>query len=523
MFFIGIPKGRVPLAESRGGALGRVGDSVPSSLDLSGVDVVVVADKAVKILDGFFFVVDLSTKGDRVTDVKSLFAVVVHDAAGITAAHDAADNARMRPEDVANGFADDEGIFGNFHFKTNDAAANAVVLNLFHVFKDAIVEGLAVEDLGREVDDEDDERNIEHIGELCGGFDEECRRGKGCTHRAAHKGAHCEKNHGAEKAFGHTDGDEKLSRKSAEERADGKGGDEDAARDTAGGGEEHHAHADHKHDRKERDGFFTAYDVKNDASAAVKTLCENETDDTCQKENKEDLCIIREEFAEFFHQLTEFRNGDIENADSKGNEDGKEQDVACVLKLQFFNDAQIKKNGIDVKETAECVVDSRCRQNGTGCHQNEHGREALVDLFQRENDRGEGRSRCYGECRCRAACHDVAVPCALFLGGLAAKVTDCRTDEDAGAFAAKRNTAEKADHAAEDRAEKGADPLEGKHAAQDTLTSRNTAALGFGGAPMQEIHDRGKADQSCKKKDLDQSILLCHVIDVLGDLFQMLR
>ena len=484
------------------------------------MDVIVVADETVKILDGFFFIVDLRAERDGVTDIELLFAVVVHDAVGITATDDAADNARMRPEDIANRLADDERVFGDLHLEADDASADAVVLHFFHVLEHAIVERLAVEELGSEVDDEDDERHIKHIGELRGGFDEECRCGERCAHGAAHEGAHAEKNDGAEIIFGHTDINEEVCGKRTDERTDGEGGDEDTSRDTAGGGEEHHAHAEKEHQREEGDGFFAVYDIKDDASAAVKTFGEDKTDDACQDEDEEKLCVIREKFADFFHEMTEFRNGNIKNADGKGDDHGEDEKIADVRKIELFHDAEIKKDGIDAEKAAKEIIHERCREHGGGGHQNEHGGEALMNLFQGEKNGCERRARGNGKACCRTACHHVAIPCAFFFRGFAAKVTERGTYENAGTFTAERHAAEKAQHAAEDGAEERADPLEGKNTAQDAFASGNTAALDLRGAFVENIHDGCGCDQSRKKKDRHDRVFFCHVVNMLGDFFQ---
>ena len=472
-------------------------------------------------MDSLFFVVDLRAERDGVADVELLFAVIIHDDVGVAAAHNAADNAGVRPENVTNSFADNKRIFGDLHFEADDAAADAVVLHLFHVLKHVIIEGLAVEDFGCEVDDEDDERHVKHIGELCSGFDEECCGGERRAHRAAHESAHAEKHDRAEIFFGHTNINKEISGKRTDQRADGKGRNEDTARDTAGSGEKHHAHTKEEHQCKEGDGFFTVYDIKDDAAAAVKTFGEDKTDDTCQDEDKEKLCVIREEFADLFHQLTEFSNGNIKNADGKRDDHGEDEKIADVRKLKLFYDAEIKKNGVDVEKVAKKIVHKRCREHGGGGHQNEHGREALMDFFQCKKN-GCERGACGNGKACRrTACHNVAVPCAFFFRGFAAKMTERGTDENAGAFTTERYTAEEAHHATEDSAEECADPFEGKNTAQDAFASGNTTALDFRGAFVEEIHDGGGGDEACEEQDRDDRIFFCHMIDVLGDFLQL--
>ena len=187
------------------------------------MDVIICADEAIQILDGFLFVVDLRAECDRIANVELLFAVIIHDDVGVAAAHDAADNAGVRPENIANSLADNESVFGDLHLKADDAAADAVVLHFFHILKHVIVEGLAIEDLGSEVDDKDDECHVKHIGELCGGFDEECGSSKGCAHGAAHEGAHTKEHDGAEIFFRHADINEKVCGKGTDESTDSKG------------------------------------------------------------------------------------------------------------------------------------------------------------------------------------------------------------------------------------------------------------------------------------------------------------
>ena len=460
------------------------------------MDVVIWADEAIQILDGLFFVVDLRAERDGVADVELLFAVVIHDTVSITAADDTADNAGVRPKDITNSLADNEGIFGDLHLEADDAAADAVVLHFFHIFQHAIVEGFVVEDLGCEVDDEDDERHIKHIGELCSGFDEECCGGERRTHRAAHESAHAKKHDCAEIFFGHTDINEEIGGKRTDQRADGKGRNEDTARDTAGSSEEHHAHAEKEHQREEGDGFFAVYDIKNDATAAVKTFSKDKTDDTCQDEDEEKLCVIREKFADFFHEMTEFCNSNIKNANRKRNDHSEDEKITDVRKLKLFYDAEIKKDRIDVEKVAKKIVHKRCREHGGGGHQNEHRGEALVDFFQCEKNGCKRRTCSNGKTCCCTACHDIAIPCAFFFRGFAAKMAECGTDENAGTFTAERYTAEEAHHAAEDGAEECTDPFEGKNTAQDAFASGNTTTLDFRGAFVEEIHDSGSGDQS---------------------------
>jgi hypothetical protein len=107
------------------------------------MDVIICADEAIQILDSLFFVVDLRAECNGVANVELLFAVIIHDDVGVTASHDAADNAGVRPKDITNGLADNESVFGDFHFKANDTTADAMILYFFHILKHAIVEGLA--------------------------------------------------------------------------------------------------------------------------------------------------------------------------------------------------------------------------------------------------------------------------------------------------------------------------------------------------------------------------------------------
>ena len=252
---------------------------------------VVSANEVIEIFGNVGFVIKLNADDNRVACVEFLFSVVIHGAVVSVRAGDGGDDGAVRPKNIAGGLTDDERVFGNLALETNDTALDTLMLCFFHTIENEIVKGFSVEKVGDQVNREHHDSDVEYAGVLCCGFDKEDCGGQWRTHGASHEGAHGDENHGSEKFFGHTDGNEKIGAERTDESTDRECGNEDTARGTAGGCEEHHRSTPCQKQKDHVKCFFTAEHTEDDAASAEECFGEENTDDTGEQENKEQSCV----------------------------------------------------------------------------------------------------------------------------------------------------------------------------------------------------------------------------------------
>ena len=483
---------------------------------------VVSANEVVEIFGDVVLVIELNADDECIACVEFLFSVVVHSAVMLVRTCDGGDDGAVRPENIAGGLADDECVFGNLAFEANDATLDALVLCFFHTLENEIVKCFSVEEVGDQVYRKYHDGNVEYAGVLRCGFNEEDCGCQGSAHGAAHEGTHGDEHHGSEIFLGHTDGNEEVCAERTNESADCKCGNEDTARSTACRCEEHHYRAPCQKQKDHVKCFFAAQHTDNDAATAEECFGEEDADDTGEYEDEDKSCVRVELGAVCFHEFLGAEYGNIKNVDGDGYDQTEKEDIADLGEMKLHDSAYVKKNGVDLKNFTEEIVDTRCGKRRRRGNEKERRGNASVNLFENEKNGGKWRTGCHGKARASAACHDLSVGCLTALLGIET-VSHGRTDQNAGAFTAERNAAEKAHKASEECAEEGGEPAQDQNAAQDAFASGNTAALDLGKFLVEKIHGGGDEDKTCKNQYDLKRIALRTLVHMMRDLFELFR